>query len=110
MKNHPPLSAGHWRLVARYLLLILGIALVVFVLLTVLRVGVFYSLYTWIFGTVHEVMAFGLWTCRALALGLLTLLWYFAGHLLVLPWIGDKKKRVAILMVAAVLPWRPWNL
>ena len=30
---------------ARYLLLILGIALLLFVLLTVIRVGVFYSLY-----------------------------------------------------------------
>ena len=36
-------------------------------------------------------------------MGLLTLLWYFAGSLIVLPWIGDKRKRVAIVMVAAVL-------
>ena len=68
-----------------------------------LRVGVFYSLYSWLLAQVVEVSGLDIWLSRAITLGFLATLWYFAGHLLVLPWIGERKKRVAILMVATAL-------
>lgn len=93
MSQGRPRPARNDYLLARYLLLIMGVALLVFVLLVIARLGVFYSLYTWLFGEVFAVTGFDLWFSRAITLGLLVALWYFGGHLVVMPWIGERRKR-----------------
>lgn len=90
-------------LLARYLLLIIGVTLLVFALLVIARLGVFYSLYTWLFGEVFAVTGFDLWFSRAITLGLLVVLWYFGGHLVVMTWIGERRKRLAIIIGATAL-------
>ena len=68
-------------------------ALTVFALV---RGGVFYSLYTWLFQHVVETTGFDVWASRAITLLALAVLWSLPWHLAVLPWVCKAGRRAAL--------------
>lgn len=89
--------------VGRLAFALLASAFFILVLVALVRWGVFYSLYTWLFHHVVELTGQDVWISRAIALALLTLIWFLGWHLLVLPWIGDARKRAVIILAVSTV-------
>src|SRR5207249_4083492 len=81
----------------------LALLVTLLVLFALVRVALFYSLYSWLFRHVVEATGQDLWISRAIALGVVAAFWLFSWRVLLLPWIGHARRQAAILIGIAGL-------
>jgi hypothetical protein len=86
----------------RYMLAILGLALLLVVLFIVLRIGVFYSVYTWLFAHVFTLTGLDVWLSRALTIAILGVVSFLGWRFVLLPWSAEGRKWKAILFGVVV--------
>ena len=87
----------------RYMLAAVGLALLLVVLFIVLRIGVFYSVYTWLFAHVFTLTGLDVWLSRALTIGILGVASFLGWRFVLLPWSTEGRKWKAILFAVVVL-------
>src|SRR5260370_29374584 len=97
-----PASSPQFRL-GRLFISICAALLAALAAFALIRAGVFYSLYTWLFARIVESTGFDLWTSRAITLLAVAILWSFPWHVMVLPWIGRAERRVVTLFIVTAL-------
>jgi hypothetical protein len=91
--------------VGRLIISICAALLAALTAFALVRAGVFYSLYTWLFHQVIETTGLDLWFSRAITLLALAVLWSLPWHLAILPWVGKAGRRAAFwfIMIALAL-------
>src|SRR6266704_1329007 len=96
---NPPLPAQRRSRIPRVLFAALAIALCALSTFALIQAGVFYFLYTSLFGLVTELTGLDVWASRAITLALCALVWCLPWHLLILPWFGSAKRQVTTLII-----------
>jgi hypothetical protein len=94
---HLPAPKASFHIV-RFLFTVLAAALMALTAFAVIRAGIFYSFYTWLFARVVEYTGFDVWVSRAITIAVLTLVWSIPWQVFVLPWMGRNRVRVAALL------------
>ncbi len=85
--------------IGRLLFILFAVLLAFVTLFALLRAALFYSLYTWLFAHVTEFTGLDLWASRAVALLALGIACLFPWHILILPWIGEIKQKLALFLL-----------
>src|SRR5437899_4664563 len=98
---NPQLPASRTSSIPRVLCAAIAIALCALSTFALIQAGVFYFLYTSLFGRVTELTGLDVWSSRAITLAVSALVWCLPWHLLILPWIGSAKRQVMTLIVFA---------
>src|SRR5438132_3043130 len=99
MNPRPP--ASHPSRIPRVLCAAIAIALCALSTFALIQAGVFYFIYTSLFGRVTELTGLDMWSSRAITLAVCALVWCLPWHLLILPWFGSAKRQVTTLIVFA---------
>src|SRR5713101_6381908 len=99
MNPQPP--APRRSRIPRVLCAAIAIALCALSTFALIQAGVFYFIYTSLFGCVTELTGLDVWSSRAITLALCALVWCLPWHLLILPWFGSAKRQVTTLIVFA---------
>jgi hypothetical protein len=101
----PTGNPGRSSSIGRLIICICAALLAVLTAFALIRAGVFYSLYTWLFHQVVDITGFDVWASRAITLLALAVLWSLPWHLALLPWVGKAGRRAAIwfIMIALAL-------
>lgn len=100
MTPERPLPATPLRL-GRLFIYIGAILLTALTAFALLRAAAFYTLYTWLLAQVLDISGLDVWASRAIAVGLLAVLWLVPWHLVLIPWIGGAKRQVVTLLFLA---------
>src|SRR5713101_5758896 len=98
---NPPLPASRTSRISRILCAAIAIALCALSTFALIRAGIFYFIYTSLFGRVTELTGLDVWASRAITLAVCALVWCLPWHLLILPWFGRVKRQVTTLVVLA---------
>src|SRR3989442_12008689 len=99
MNPQPP--ASRTSRIPRILFAAIAIALCALSTFALIQAGLFYFLYTSLFGRVIELTGLDVWVSRAMTLAVCALVWCLPWHLLILPWFGSAKRQVTTLIVFA---------
>src|SRR5437899_8599914 len=98
---NPQLPAPRRSRIPRVLCVAIAIALCALSTFALIQAGVFYFIYTSLFGRVTELTGLDVWASRAITLALCALVWCLPWHLLILPWFSSAKRQVTTLIVFA---------
>jgi len=98
-----PAASRRRRRLGGYVTAIAVTGLLLVVLFPLIRWGAFYVAYAWLLEHVIELTGQDIWISRAVALGILTFFWFAGWRILLFPWVGDGRKRAALLLAATVL-------
>ncbi len=88
--------------IRRLFCLVIGTLLLGTAAFALIRAGLFYSFYASVLGKVSDLTGLDLWMSRAIALALVSILWFLPWHVLLLPWIRSGRNRAAIGFGVAV--------
>src|SRR5947208_17109257 len=98
---NPQLPAQRRSRIPRVLVAAIALALCALSTFALIQAGVFYFLYTSLFGSVTELTGLDVWASRAITLVVCALVWCLPWHLLILPWFGSAKRQVQTFSVFA---------